>query len=116
MHTDGNVRNNRQRRFHMSKNTLALITGANKGIGFETARQLGAQGIHVLVGARDRVRGEVATGQLQSEHVAASFIAIDVTDETTIEAAVIAIADRYRKLDILVNNAGISLPEARVIP
>lgn len=44
----------------MSNTTLALITGANKGIGFETARRLGQQGIHMLIGARDRARGEEA--------------------------------------------------------
>jgi NAD(P)-dependent dehydrogenase (short-subunit alcohol dehydrogenase family) len=99
----------------MSSSTrVALITGANKGIGFETARQLGAQGIHILVGARDHARGEAAAGQLRSADVDSSFIPIDVTDQATIDAAVATIAERYGRLDILVNNAGLSLPEARV--
>jgi NAD(P)-dependent dehydrogenase (short-subunit alcohol dehydrogenase family) len=101
----------------MSSSTrVALITGANKGIGFETARQLGAQGIHVLVGARDPARGEAAAGQLRSADVAASFIPLDVTDQATIDTAAATIAARFGKLDILVNNAGISLPEGRVSP
>ncbi|HEY3231893.1 MAG TPA: SDR family NAD(P)-dependent oxidoreductase, partial [Roseiflexaceae bacterium] len=65
---------------------VALITGANKGIGFETARQLGAQGIHILLGARDDARGEAAMRQLQSAGITVSFIRIDVTDQATIEA------------------------------
>src|SRR6266699_798801 len=59
---------------------VALITGANKGIGFEIARQLGVQGMIVLVGARDRERGEEAVRRLQSEGIEASVVHIDVTD------------------------------------
>lgn len=96
------------------KKKVALITGANKGIGFEIARQLGEQGITVLVGARDRTRGEAAASTLQAEGIEASFLHLDVTDQATIEAAASAIEQTYGKLDILVNNAGISLKEAHV--
>jgi NAD(P)-dependent dehydrogenase (short-subunit alcohol dehydrogenase family) len=95
---------------------VALITGANKGIGFEIARQLGAQGMIVLVGARDRARGEEAVERLQSEGVEASAIHLDVTDQVTIDAAASYIDETYGKLDVLVNNAGISLRDGRVPP
>ena len=95
---------------------IALITGANKGIGFEIARQLGAKGITVLTGARDRARGDEAARRLQSEGIQATAVHLDVTDEATIKAAVTFIESTYGKLDILVNNAGISLTEGRVPP
>src|SRR5216684_1286768 len=95
---------------------IALITGANKGIGFEIARQLGAQGINVLVGTRDRARGEEAVKRLQSEGVEASAVHLDVTDQVMIDAAASYIDETYGKLDVLVNNAGISLRDGRVPP
>lgn len=95
---------------------IALITGANKGIGFEIARQLGAKGIIVLIGARDRAKGDEAAVRLQSEDIQATAVPLDVTDEATISAAASFIDKTYGKLDILVNNAGISLKEGRVPP
>ena len=95
---------------------IALITGANKGIGLEIARQLGAQGIVVLVGARDQERGDEATRGLRSDGIEASTVHIDVTDQVMINAAAFFIDQTYGKLDILVNNAGISLKEGRVPP
>jgi NAD(P)-dependent dehydrogenase (short-subunit alcohol dehydrogenase family) len=95
---------------------VALITGANKGIGFEIARQLGALGIIVLVGARDQGRGDEAGRKLRAEGIEASAIHIDVTSQATINAAASFIDETYGKLDILVNNAGISLREGRVPP
>src|SRR2546428_4567682 len=67
---------------------IALITGANKGIGFEIARQLGAKDIVILVGARDRTRGDDAVMSLQSEDIQASAVHLDVTDQATINSAV----------------------------
>jgi NAD(P)-dependent dehydrogenase (short-subunit alcohol dehydrogenase family) len=87
--------------------TIALITGANKGIGLETARQLAQQGIHVLIGARDAAKGEAAAQQLQAEGYKADFIALDVSNEASIKQAAQTVGDRYGNLDILVNNAGI---------
>ncbi len=95
---------------------VALITGANKGIGFEVARQLGAKGIIVLVGARDQTRGDEAARKLQSEGIDAATVQLDVTDQATINTAAALIDETYGKLDILVNNAGISMREARVPP
>ena len=88
---------------------IALITGANKGIGFETARQLGARGATVLVGARSAERGEPAAAALRDEGLSARFVRLDVTDEETIEAAAKLIEREFGRLDILVNNAGISV-------
>ena len=92
----------------MSKNTLALITGANKGIGFETARQLGQQGIHILVGAREKARGEEAVQKLTALDVQATFVQLDVTDEKSISRAAQSLVDTFGRIDILINNAGIS--------
>lgn len=95
---------------------VGLVTGANKGIGFEIARQLGAQGTIVLVGARDSNRGEQAAEKLQSEGINATFVQIDVTDQATVKSSAAFIDKIYGRLDILVNNAGISLREGRVPP
>jgi NAD(P)-dependent dehydrogenase (short-subunit alcohol dehydrogenase family) len=88
---------------------IALITGGNKGIGFETARQLGAAGVRVLVGARAAERGEPAAATLRVDGADATFVRLDVTDEDTIEAAAKRIEAEFGRLDILVNNAGISV-------
>jgi NAD(P)-dependent dehydrogenase (short-subunit alcohol dehydrogenase family) len=92
------------------KQRIALITGANKGIGFEIARQLGEKGISVLVGARDRDRGEAAAAELGRQGCAARFVRIDLTVPATIAAAVADIEAQEGRLDVLVNNAGITSP------
>lgn len=92
----------------MSSSTVALITGANKGIGFETAKQLGQRGIHVIIGARDRARGEEAVQRLAELDMQATFVQLDVTDEKSIERAAQVIGDTFGRIDILINNAGIS--------
>jgi NAD(P)-dependent dehydrogenase (short-subunit alcohol dehydrogenase family) len=95
---------------------IALITGANKGIGFEIARQLGIQGIIILAGVRDQARGEAAVQKLRAESINAITIELDVTSQTTIDEAADFIDKRYGKLDILVNNAGISVREGGTLP
>lgn len=95
---------------------VALVTGANKGIGFETARQLGTLGIIVLIGARNQTRGEAAAEKLRSEDLEAHFIQIDVTDQASIDIAAEKVDRMYGKLDILINNAGISLREWNMPP
>ena len=95
---------------------VALITGANKGIGFEVARQLGQRGIIVLIGARDGERGASAARALQAEDIEAQSIPLDVTDQASINAAAATINATYGKLDILVNNAGISTGEQGTPP
>jgi len=88
---------------------VALITGANQGIGFETARQLGKEGITVLVGSRDEQRGQKAVETLRGEGFDARLIVLDVTNQSQIESAAAQIGRDFGKLDILVNNAGILL-------
>jgi len=86
---------------------IALITGANKGIGLETARQLGKQGITVVIGARDESRGSAAVAQLKSEGLTAHFVSLDVTNPASVTAAAASIEKDFGQLDILVNNAGV---------
>jgi NAD(P)-dependent dehydrogenase (short-subunit alcohol dehydrogenase family) len=88
--------------------TIALITGANKGIGYETARLLGARGMTVLVGARDPELGGKAAAALRAGGADAWPVTLDVTDEKSIEAAASLVEDEYGHLDVLVNNAGIA--------
>jgi NAD(P)-dependent dehydrogenase (short-subunit alcohol dehydrogenase family) len=95
---------------------VALITGANKGIGFETARQLGQQGTTVFIGVRDLARGEAAAQKLRAEAIDVTVIQLDVTTQAAIDAAAAFIDRTYGKLDILVNNAGISTREGSTPP
>jgi NAD(P)-dependent dehydrogenase (short-subunit alcohol dehydrogenase family) len=95
---------------------IALVTGANKGIGFEIARQLGTQGINVLVGARDQARGAAAVQTLRAAGIEASSVQLDVTDQTSIDTVAAYIDQTYGKLDILVNNAAISVREGSAPP
>ena len=81
----------------------ALVTGANKGIGFEIARNLGAQGYAILVGARDEARGQTAVKKLAAEGLLATFIKIDLNDLDSLHIA----GNTIDSLDLLVNNAGI---------
>jgi len=91
---------------------IALITGANKGIGFEISRQLGQTGHLALLGARDSARGKAAEATLKKEGLDVRFMRIDLNDPATIKAAADAIEAEYGRLDVLVNNAGIADPNA----
>lgn len=95
----------------MSSKKIALITGANKGIGLETARQLGEQGITVLVGARDEAKGSQAAKELRNAGLDAHGIVIDVDDTGSIQKAAARIERDYGRLDILVNNAGVLIDD-----
>lgn len=88
---------------------VALITGGNKGIGFEIARQLGAQGISVVIGARDQEKGEAAVKALVSEGVDAYSVKLDVVKSDDIAALPAYFNSKFGRLDILVNNAGVAL-------
>ncbi|MEU4368844.1 SDR family oxidoreductase [Micromonospora chersina] len=96
--------------------TIALITGANKGIGLATARQLGARGMTVLVGARDAARGREAADKLRAEGTDARFVPLDVTDAASIAAAAELVEREYGHLDVLVNNAGIIRADGAGLP
>ena len=86
---------------------IALVTGATRGIGFETVRQLASKGVHVLLAGRDRNKAVEASLKLQSEGLTVEAIALDVTKPDSIAAAAKEIAQKHGKLDILVNNAGV---------
>ena len=87
----------------------ALITGANKSIGFETARQLLQHGYYIFLGSRDLQKGQQAVAQLKSEgHAQVEPVQLDVTDGASVAAARQAVGQKTTVLDVLVNNAGIS--------
>ncbi|MCP2280542.1 Short-chain dehydrogenase [Nocardia amikacinitolerans] len=88
--------------------TIALVTGANKGIGRAAAEALAAQGAIVLIGARDRRRGEEAAAALRVAGGSVHAIALDVTDSSTVQAAATYVEERFGHLDVLINNAGIT--------
>jgi NAD(P)-dependent dehydrogenase (short-subunit alcohol dehydrogenase family) len=88
-------------------NQIAFISGANKGLGLETARQLGQLGYTVLLGSRDLAKGEAAAEQLRSEGIAAEAVKLDVTSHADIAAAAALVEQRYGHLDVLINNAGV---------
>lgn len=87
---------------------VALITGANKGIGLEIAKGLAAKGVTVLIGARNSAAGAEAASALRETGAKADSVRIDLTDEQSITSAAAEIEQQFGKLDILVNNAGIS--------
>ena len=91
----------------MAKDNVALVTGANKGIGHEITRQLGERGFHVLVGARNVEAGKQAVASLQKGGASVEFIRIDVNDLASIQAAAKTVAAKTDHLDVLVNNAAI---------
>ncbi|HYJ04996.1 MAG TPA: SDR family oxidoreductase [Chthoniobacterales bacterium] len=100
----------------MSTKKIALITGANKGIGLETARQLAVQGVTVLAGARDEAKASQAAAELRKEDLDVHGIVIDVNDEGSIQKAADRIERDYGRLDILVNNAGVMLDDREKKP
>jgi NAD(P)-dependent dehydrogenase (short-subunit alcohol dehydrogenase family) len=95
----------------MSNERIALVTGANKGLGIETSRQLARQGVLVLMGCRSVAKGRAAAKELQKEGLPVEFIQLDVTKPEQIRKAAAMIKKRFKKLDILVNNAGMSIDE-----
>jgi NAD(P)-dependent dehydrogenase (short-subunit alcohol dehydrogenase family) len=88
-------------------NKVALVTGANKGIGFEVARQLAGSGCSVLLGARNRALGDKAAAMLKRDGCDVRYLSIDLDDPATIATAAKDIDADFGRLDVLVNNAGI---------
>jgi NAD(P)-dependent dehydrogenase (short-subunit alcohol dehydrogenase family) len=92
----------------MSEQTIALVTGANKGIGYEIAAGLGALGWSVGVGGRDEERREAAVAKLCAAGADAFGVPLDVTDDASVAAAAGLMEERAGRLDVLVNNAGVT--------
>jgi NAD(P)-dependent dehydrogenase (short-subunit alcohol dehydrogenase family) len=93
----------------MSTRKAALVTGANKGIGREIARQLGHKGYSVWLGCRDAERGERAASDLRREGLDAHVLALDVTNDASVKAAAVTYGKMSDTLDVLVNNAGVAI-------
>jgi NAD(P)-dependent dehydrogenase (short-subunit alcohol dehydrogenase family) len=93
----------------MDKEKVAFITGANRGIGFETARLLGEQGIRVIIGSRDKTKGEVAAKKLKEQGILAIAFPFDINNLSDHQSIFNYIDKNFGKLDILINNAGIAL-------
>ena len=89
----------------MSEERIALVTGANQGVGRQVAKELVEHGVAVYVGSRDRARGEAAAAEIGD---GATALQLDVTDTESIAAAAALIDERHGRLDLLVSNAGIS--------
>jgi NAD(P)-dependent dehydrogenase (short-subunit alcohol dehydrogenase family) len=92
----------------MDDDTIALVTGGNKGIGLEVATRLAADGARVVLGCRSRERGEEAAGRLTAQGFSVSCVQLDVTDSSSVSRAAAEIDERFGLLDVLINNAGIS--------
>ena len=88
---------------------IALVTGANKGIGLEVARQLGKAGHHILLGARDEARGRAAEKTLRDEGIAVRYVTVDLGDSASLLAVAADIEANEGRIDILVNNAGVAI-------
>lgn len=93
----------------------ALVTGANKGIGFEAARQLAQQGFTVWLGSRNPECGEAAAKDLAGDGDV-RFVSLDVTDDQSVKAAAVRIGDETGALDVLVNNAGAAIADGEGRP
>jgi NAD(P)-dependent dehydrogenase (short-subunit alcohol dehydrogenase family) len=92
---------------------IALITGANKGIGKEIARGLGKKGFTVLIGSRDEKRGADVVDEFKKEDIQAFAIPLEVTNEASILSAAKWVESKFGKLDVLVNNAGVVTDQAK---
>ena len=90
---------------------IALITGANRGLGQAIARALAVTGVHVIMTGRDSSKIALAAAQLRGDGLSTEDLELDVTSQSSITAAADQVADRHGRLDVLINNAGI-LPEA----
>ena len=91
----------------MTQKRIALVTGGNKGIGLEIARQLAQSGLQVIIGCRDEARAAAALADLAGDRLAVTRIPLDLLDHATISAAAAQIQQDHGRLDVLVNNAGI---------
>ena len=91
----------------MAETRIAIVTGANRGIGLEIVRQLARQGLIAVLGARDLEKGNAAAATLASEGLEPPVVALDVTDADSVRAAVAHVMDLFGRVDVLVNNAAV---------
>jgi NAD(P)-dependent dehydrogenase (short-subunit alcohol dehydrogenase family) len=90
---------------------IVLVSGGNRGIGFEVCRQLAKEGLHVILGSRDRDKGRSAVDRLSKDGIKVRSLQLDVADPRSIQSVKSAIEGDYGRLDILINNAGVYLDE-----
>ena len=95
----------------MSEQRVALVTGANRGIGLEVCRQLAGRGLRVVLTARDPNKGQAAADGLIANGLDVTFLPLDVSDPAAAEAARVWVEGRYGRLDVLVNNAAVYLDD-----
>lgn len=91
----------------MTEKKIAVVTGTNRGLGLEISRQLAKKGVHVVMTARDAMKGEAACHKLKAAGLDVEFMALDVTDAKGIKNLAQALDERFGGVDILVNNAGV---------
>lgn len=96
-------------RTRRERTRIALVTGANKGIGKEISRQLSTKDVHVLMGARNQQRGEKAAAELRAHGLPVEFLNMDVTSQTSVDGAASEVEARHGRLDVLVNNSAIAM-------
>lgn len=99
----------------MANQQTVLITGANRGIGFEMARQLGSKGFHVILTARNKEKLQQAAGKLQSAAIAATPVVMDIADVNSIQTAAKLVQQQFNRIDVLINNAAILPAENKSI-
>lgn len=97
----------------MSDTKVAVVTGANRGLGFEACRQLAKKGIQVILTSRDEAKGKAAAEKLQAEGLDVISYPLDVTSVERCDRLAEFIRDRFGRLDILVNNAGVLLDDSQ---
>ncbi|RAS89384.1 SDR family oxidoreductase [Priestia endophytica] len=96
----------------MSKDSkVALVTGGNRGIGYELVKQLGLNDFKVILASRDPEMGHEAAQKLKESNLDVSFVELDIGNQESIRQGAIAVSDRYGRLDVLINNAGVYLDE-----
>jgi NAD(P)-dependent dehydrogenase (short-subunit alcohol dehydrogenase family) len=100
----------------MAETRVALISGANKGIGLEITRELARLGMIAVMGSRSQAKGEAALEPLTKEGLIASVVELDVTDDQSVRAAVASVMSLFGRIDVVVNNAGIFLDGANGAP
>jgi NAD(P)-dependent dehydrogenase (short-subunit alcohol dehydrogenase family) len=98
-----------------NENTIAIVTGANRGIGFEICRQLARRGIQVIMTSRDETKGEAAQQKLANEGLGVAYHPLDVTNSESIQRLANDIRQQYGRLDVLINNAGIEIDQRGVL-